>query len=120
MYLTLLFEPPPYTQQNLMQALKCKKFCGSSFGLTTKESEMRPTELPYSLRITIEGSEGHGKTLAAYAVQKTLQKLGAWVAIKDRDEAVHPDTRWADHDAPRSAEQPLSETAIVIRTQYPE
>ena len=81
---------------------------------------MRPTQLPYSLRITIEGSEGHGKTLAAYAVQETLQNLGAWVAIKDCNEAVHPDTKWADHDAPRSAERPLSETAIVIRTQYPE
>jgi hypothetical protein len=78
------------------------------------------TILPHGLKITIEGAEGHGKTIAALAVQKALKNLGAWVAVKDADEIYFPDKSFAAHRARRSADFPLSETEIVVETKYPD
>lgn len=76
--------------------------------------------LHYGLKITIEGEAGHGKTLAALAIRDTLKELGAWVGVVDGDEAHHAETKMTSHDTPRRAEQPLSQTGVVIRTKYPE
>lgn len=74
--------------------------------------------LPYGIKITIEGNIGHGKTLAALAIRDTLRELGAWVGIDDGDEVHHPNTRMESHDVPRSAEEPLARTEVLIRTKY--
>lgn len=76
--------------------------------------------LPYGIKITIEGHAGHGKTLAALAIRDALRELGAWVGIDDGDEAHFPDTQMKSHDVPRSAEEPLARTGVLIRTKYPE
>lgn len=76
--------------------------------------------LPYGIKITIEGHAGHGKTLAALTIRDALKALGAWVGVVDGDEAHHADTKMTSHDTPRRAEEPLSQTSVVIRTKYPE
>jgi len=73
----------------------------------------------YGLKITIEGKQGHGKTIAAKAIRTLLEGMGAWACVKDGDEII-----W-DHKSPKETprRQPdylLGDTEIVIQTKYPE
>ena len=76
--------------------------------------------LPYGLKIIIEGKEGHGKTMAALAIQAALKNLGAWVAIKDQGEVYYPDTGYGHHDRPRTLAEPLTGTDVIIHTKCPD
>ena len=88
--------------------------------MTEKENVMRQEHI-FRLNITIEGAEGHGKTLVTDELREMLNQMGACVIVQDHDHS--PDNGEFRHHMPdahaRCGTFPLAQTMVHIRTKYP-
>jgi thymidylate kinase len=82
---------------------------------------MTEKEHIFNLKITIEGAEGHGKTLVTTQLREMLNGMGACVIV--RDHQGDPDDGEFRHHMPDTAPRctffPLAQTMVHISTKYP-
>lgn len=75
----------------------------------------------YELKITIEGAQGHGKTMAVKEIREALNGMGACVTVKDHDHS--DDNGEFRHHMPDAYARcdvfPLAQTMVYITTKYP-